>query len=846
MATSDYPAKRQHHLQAPTNNNRPNRLPTNTSSNKSTSTNQFNYRLHQSSSSPNLSSNKLLNKHLNGAPINNNNNNNNKLGYNNRAQAFLSKGAEVIIRMRGLPFSCSAQQVVDFFTQTKTNSRCEILGNEDGILFVKNHDEKPTGDAFVLFASEEYAQRALQKHRQNIGTRYVELFRSTVSEVQQVLSISMESSSASNATSASGSQQHANPSGRQHLPPPPPLAQPLQQVPPKQPQQNAWQRKLPSGAVTYAQVATSNYINSSSKLAPEVKASDDEVDGKLAADCGCDSPGECATSPQQVTKLETPVISSSASPDDGGQTEVVVGADCLAKAAAATSVASESSAFDNNSVNSSSEASDNQLASADSNTEQLLTSSSAQSPVSTISAGSTASSSYKSSQYGGQRHHHASSHGRHHHNHHTNRHQNQQQQQAGSSSFQQAACGNANASNFRNNLHSQNHYGHHQQYHLAGYNPYSSVPVAYYQQQQQQHYMAANQHQSAAMHLPPASYQHPFNGNLSHQLAGYLPPPPPHAFQPFYAHPLAAAAHHHHHHHLQAAHLASSPAGACYEQTATNSGKRDCIRLRGLPFEAQVEDVLYFLGEHSKNIVYQGVHMVYSAQGQPSGEAIIQMNSCQAAAAAQEFHRKVMTVGKKQRYIEVIQSSIDDTNLMLGMGVLPGRTALLSAPPPPPPQPATAAPPPPQQQQPHHHNHQQQQQQQSFKLQPSYTLVQQPLPASTAAVGYQVAQQKPTTTMAPANQQQQQQQRCASLPASAELQAAASTALETKDPATGGAGGSECDEAARKQQPVARDKLQAQPANKLVAIQTATNLVPGYYPVLYYYPQPQMLAAPYH
>lgn len=40
---------------------------------------------------------------------------------------------------------------------------------------------------------------------------------------------------------------------------------------------------------------------------------------------------------------------------------------------------------------------------------------------------------------------------------------------------------------------------------------------------------------------------------------------------------------------------------------------RDCVRLRGLPFEANVTDILGFLGEHSRNIVFQGVHMVYNA-----------------------------------------------------------------------------------------------------------------------------------------------------------------------------------------------------------------------------------------
>lgn len=57
---------------------------------------------------------------------------------------------------------------------------------EEGVLFVRKPDGRPTGDAFVLFESEEVAARALQKHRESIGSRYIELFRSTTAEVQQV------------------------------------------------------------------------------------------------------------------------------------------------------------------------------------------------------------------------------------------------------------------------------------------------------------------------------------------------------------------------------------------------------------------------------------------------------------------------------------------------------------------------------------------------------------------------------------------------------------------------------------------------------------------------------------
>lgn len=33
-------------------------------------------------------------------------------GTNNEAQTFLSRGGQVIVRMRGLPYDCTAQQVV--------------------------------------------------------------------------------------------------------------------------------------------------------------------------------------------------------------------------------------------------------------------------------------------------------------------------------------------------------------------------------------------------------------------------------------------------------------------------------------------------------------------------------------------------------------------------------------------------------------------------------------------------------------------------------------------------------------------------------------------------------------
>lgn len=41
---------------------------------------------------------------------------------------------------------------------------------------------------------------------------------------------------------------------------------------------------------------------------------------------------------------------------------------------------------------------------------------------------------------------------------------------------------------------------------------------------------------------------------------------------------------------------------------------KDCLRLRGLPFSATVQDVLDFLKEHAAFVVPGGVHMVFNTQ----------------------------------------------------------------------------------------------------------------------------------------------------------------------------------------------------------------------------------------
>ncbi|CAF1600804.1 unnamed protein product, partial [Adineta ricciae] len=105
-------------------------------------------------------------------------------GSNSEAQAFLQRDGQVIIRMRGLPFDATAKDVIEFFTRGDIPTY--VVDGEEGVLFVHYPDGRSTGDAFVMVKTENEASQALLKHKETMGARYIELFRSTTAEVQQV------------------------------------------------------------------------------------------------------------------------------------------------------------------------------------------------------------------------------------------------------------------------------------------------------------------------------------------------------------------------------------------------------------------------------------------------------------------------------------------------------------------------------------------------------------------------------------------------------------------------------------------------------------------------------------
>ncbi|KFQ66798.1 G-rich sequence factor 1, partial [Phaethon lepturus] len=70
-----------------------------------------------------------------------------------------------VVLLRGLPFSSTEEDIADFFSGLKITD----------IAFVYRGERK-TGEAFVQFAAPEMAAKALLRHREYMGSRYIEVY----------------------------------------------------------------------------------------------------------------------------------------------------------------------------------------------------------------------------------------------------------------------------------------------------------------------------------------------------------------------------------------------------------------------------------------------------------------------------------------------------------------------------------------------------------------------------------------------------------------------------------------------------------------------------------------------
>eukprot|EP00210_Caulerpa_lentillifera_P001594 g1532.t1 len=82
------------------------------------------------------------------------------------------------LRLRGLPFKVTNERIVDWFHQG-TEFNTPLM--PESVYIVSDYG-RPSGTAFVEFASREDAQLAMEKDRQMMGTRYIEIFESSSEE----------------------------------------------------------------------------------------------------------------------------------------------------------------------------------------------------------------------------------------------------------------------------------------------------------------------------------------------------------------------------------------------------------------------------------------------------------------------------------------------------------------------------------------------------------------------------------------------------------------------------------------------------------------------------------------
>lgn len=79
-----------------------------------------------------------------------------------------------VLKLRGLPFSATKRDVMDFFREFELH--------DENVHIVLHNDGRTTGEAFVDFGSATKAKSAMNKDKMTMGSRYVELFPSSRDE----------------------------------------------------------------------------------------------------------------------------------------------------------------------------------------------------------------------------------------------------------------------------------------------------------------------------------------------------------------------------------------------------------------------------------------------------------------------------------------------------------------------------------------------------------------------------------------------------------------------------------------------------------------------------------------
>jgi len=88
-------------------------------------------------------------------------------------------GPRFVLRLRGLPWQTNLTELKEFFKGIEL-TEAKILYWPDG---------RATGEALAEFMNEEELEKGLLKNKENIGTRYIEVFKATGEEMDRALGV---------------------------------------------------------------------------------------------------------------------------------------------------------------------------------------------------------------------------------------------------------------------------------------------------------------------------------------------------------------------------------------------------------------------------------------------------------------------------------------------------------------------------------------------------------------------------------------------------------------------------------------------------------------------------------
>ncbi|KRY01088.1 Heterogeneous nuclear ribonucleoprotein F, partial [Trichinella pseudospiralis] len=137
-------------------------------------------------------------------------------GNNNESRMRVSSG-EHVVRVRGLPWSSKEEDIRKFFHDCsdiigihftyskegrpsgeaylefgsaddvdKALRHHHISDSIDDVRFGQDNSGRASGEGFVRFSNKEATERALDRHMEKIGHRYIEVFRSSMEEMDRV------------------------------------------------------------------------------------------------------------------------------------------------------------------------------------------------------------------------------------------------------------------------------------------------------------------------------------------------------------------------------------------------------------------------------------------------------------------------------------------------------------------------------------------------------------------------------------------------------------------------------------------------------------------------------------